>query len=249
MLPRKLFKETKKHVIAYLDMLGTSDKISKDNDNLDLNILHKIYSDILQYRDDFKTINIKIFSDNIVISKELSEDPVEELKDVLLLIYFTSNFLTYSLYENWLVRGGITIGNLYIDNIMIWGKGLVRSYKLEDKLSIYPRVIIDNKIINRNTFYNNIFLGRQDHPPFFEFDFDGILYINYLKTVNRLKPIDNNRYKDINIFIIKEFKDNINNDSILQKIQWTINYLNNYYDSIGLSEYKIDIANLNIETI
>lgn len=45
----------------------------------------------------------------------------------------------------WLVRGGITIGDFYIDDMFVWGAALVKAYELEEKIAVYPRVILDEK--------------------------------------------------------------------------------------------------------
>ena len=43
----------------------------------------------------------------------------------------------------WLLRGGISIGQLLIDDVMVWGETLLKSYYLEDKIANYPRIISD----------------------------------------------------------------------------------------------------------
>ena len=42
----------------------------------------------------------------------------------------------------WLLRGGISIGQLFIDDVMVWGEALLKSYYLEDKIArSYPNQI------------------------------------------------------------------------------------------------------------
>ena len=48
----------------------------------------------------------------------------------------------------WMLRGGVAIGQLYIDEVMVWGKALLTAYELEDKVANYPRVIIDEDVVN-----------------------------------------------------------------------------------------------------
>ena len=53
--------------------------------------------------------------------------------------------------HNWLLRGGITIGDLYIDDVMVWGTALLQSHDLESGAAFFPRVVIDSSpdVLNR----------------------------------------------------------------------------------------------------
>lgn len=55
----------------------------------------------------------------------------------------------------WLLRGGISIGQLFIDDVMVWGEALLNAYYLEDKVANYPRIIIDKNIVSE-IIQNNI---------------------------------------------------------------------------------------------
>lgn len=47
-------------------------------------------------------------------------------------------------FDFWL-RGGITIGELFIDNAVVWGTSLIEAYAIENNLANYPRVIVSKK--------------------------------------------------------------------------------------------------------
>ena len=48
--------------------------------------------------------------------------------------------------DGFLIRGGVTHGNLYIDDTLVWGKALLDSYYMEDHIASYPRVVVDEKV-------------------------------------------------------------------------------------------------------
>ena len=95
-----------------------------------------------------------------------------------------------------LVRGGISIGEVYIDrqgNNPIFGPGLVRAYELESKEAIFPRLVIDDKLLDDKLleeFKNNPKLtqfGADDYAARELFSFlrtgdDGIVFLDYVKA-------------------------------------------------------------------
>ena len=72
----------------------------------------------------------------------------------------------------WLLRGGISIGQLFIDDAMVWGEALLKSYYLEDKIANYPRIIIEKKVVNEI---------KQDSQlcEFIRKDFDNLLFFEF----------------------------------------------------------------------
>ena len=144
----KQIKETK-HIIAYLDFLGVKKRICSGDTEF-INQLKFIYHKAKQNCqkvnscvDNSKLAPIKqqIFSDNIVFAQEIySEDNVYQVFNFIL---FVSAYLHQALLAGFLVRGGITIGDLYIDNTFVSGKALIKAYQLESQIAIYPRVVVD----------------------------------------------------------------------------------------------------------
>jgi len=57
------------------------------------------------------------------------------LKNLKILIFACS---AVGDYVGWLFRGGITIGEFYINDTIVWGLALLRAYELEEKIANYP---------------------------------------------------------------------------------------------------------------
>ena len=68
-----------------------------------------------------KDIQFKIFSDNIIIAKRVSEDKEQRMKDIRSLLMCAGHLqeLAASDSVGWMLRGGITIGQLFIDDVMV----------------------------------------------------------------------------------------------------------------------------------
>ena len=168
----------KKYVVAYLDILGITARIKGcvESQTEALNVLHNLYASICELADPktgikkYSDIKFKIFSDNIIIAKELTLNPVD---DVVTLLNCVSNFLCFSIGDGvgWLVRGGITIGNFFIDDMIVWGPALVRAYELEDKLANYPRVLLDTPIVD-------LLKSKSQGTDYISRDFDGMTFLN-----------------------------------------------------------------------
>ena len=128
-----------------------------------------------------------------------------------------------------LIRGGITIGYCFSDNLMVWGKALVRAYEIESTIAIYPRIVID-------PFADELFdfLANSKYKKIICRDFDGLYFIDilFLPQASKILPflellIDDNTRR-INDLDDKNLKER-------QKLKWLQNYYYEKYDDIKKS--------------
>lgn len=138
------------YVIAYIDMLGTKKRIESGESTLTLRCLHQLYTEIIKaYTGEAlksEHLRIKIFSDNIIIAHPILNHDIFKTSCLNQMIAFAASFQIMAMFYQWPVRGGITIGKLYIDDVLVWGSGLVRAYQLESSAN-YPRIVIDKDIL------------------------------------------------------------------------------------------------------
>ena len=118
-----------------------------------------------------------------------------------------------------LIRGGISVGTYFSDELMIWGKGLVKTYQLENQIAVYPRIIIDPK--DKKLFaaacepFGNVLLNE---------DFDGICFVDPFlwkdikRHENMLRELLCENVKQLKAAHKKDFK-------IEQKLLWFNRYL------------------------
>ena len=73
---------------------------------------------------------------------------VEDMEErAFVSIIFFSALLQLNMWiNNLLVRGGISYGDFFSDEKMIWGNALIGAYKLEGQIAIYPRIIVEPEI-------------------------------------------------------------------------------------------------------
>ena len=133
------------YYVAFLDLLGCRSIIEKDTQDENLNNIYRIYKSwlgIFGNYGSFKSIQVKIFSDNIVLAIKCKNSNAIEL-----LLEVVSCLVQHFLECGYKVRGGITKGKLYIDNVLVWGKALVDAYELESEGAETPRIVIDKNLL------------------------------------------------------------------------------------------------------
>ena len=171
----------------------------------------------------YNRIKTKIFSDNIVLTIPL--DSEHDIDGITCLLKFVAIFQHYAaIQSNWLIRGGITIGELFIDDLLVWGPGLVRAYKLEDSIAIFPRIIIDRNILE--------IIGANHF--FFYQDIDDQFFLNFLNFMAYRDSENNDNFIAV---IQKSFdgllaeiriSDGKYDERAHQKLQWYKNYINSW---------------------
>lgn len=167
---------------------------------------------------------IRIFSDNIIISipAYLKESKKNYQRTSETIFTLTAILIKNFALEGILLRGGITCGNFFSNNELVWGTALIRAYNLENKHALYPRVIVDNNLLeNLNITGNNkIFFSTLNR--FLTKDFDDTYFIDFVRY-----SLSDDILKDIDELI--DSKKPIYEDDpldVIQKKSWYINFLN-----------------------
>lgn len=137
-------------IVAFIDVLGSSEMIMK-NAQESLEIVHNAYTESIDlfkriFGDNGKIPSVKIFSDNIVVAVPRENNLIQTAFTAVAIMsaIIQVQFLKHSL----LTRGAICSGSYFSDDLMVWGTALVKAYKLENSIAIYPRVIVDPKLVS-----------------------------------------------------------------------------------------------------
>ncbi len=218
--------------IAFIDVLGAKELIN-ENSEASLNLLHECYELTTKSFADTENNfllkpNVKIFSDNIVISLPYNDtDDDNSIHSAYSLFIFCSIFQFYCLSNGILTRGAITFGSFFQDDLMVLGKGLLRAYELESNVAIYPRIIIDPEL-------NDIteLLLRPAKSNFIQKDFDGFYFIELLN-----EKLSNYWKNEIDIYIsenLVKIEKAHTNAKVLQKLNWLHNYLSRKKNLINI---------------
>lgn len=213
-----------KYLIAYIDFLGMKKMMQNGNGMRSLLVIKKLLSNAKKRAELISDINllnsfdIRVFSDNLIIAIKtdysILREQIISLVNLISLIQFEALFqFEYTL------RGGITIGELYIDDSIVWGTGLIDAYNIENTIANYPRVIIDSEVIKA---YDNADETRINLYAIIKKDFDGFWYVNFYWAQPSLKLIP-----QLSISLQDMLRNNIyDSDRVKQKINWIIRTFN-----------------------
>ena len=215
------------HYVASLDLLAGKALIYNDEQFEHLNRINNIYTSwitIGKHATFAEKLKIKIFSDNIIIATENTGQ--RSLED---LLEFVGDMAEHFLSCGYKLRGGLAKGELYIDDIFVWGKGLVSAYLLENDSAIYPRILISDSV------YADI-SDRTKNRMIIK-DIDSLYYFNYLKGYGKgakgyLKTIDTALDK-----VTAELSQENLDIKVRAKLGWLENFLKEN-KSYWLSELK-----------
>lgn len=223
------------HVIAFIDILGFKEHIEK----ITSNVQHaQVIHDCLTYLSDVKKDiyeseypltdligkEVSVFLDSIVLSY-----PLNETSAVFYLLLDVIHIQLELMAKGILLRGGITVGQLYHKNGVVYGPAMNEAYRIESKNAIYPRVVVD-----KNVLIEGVKNGYHSSEEEFKYissllmtDEDKQLAIDFMYQYQEVN--DEGTYKEllekIREVIIKEIDLQVN-PSVLQKYIWLKQYFN-----------------------
>lgn len=214
------------YLIAYIDFLGTKERMKKDNNCKSLYEVKFILNKVREKASFIKSINdinqfdIKVFSDNIIIGLKIQEEIIND--QIISLINLVSLLQFEALFQfDYPLRGGITIGEMFIDDSIVWGTGLIEAYNIENTIACYPRIIISPQIIDR---YNSSDEKSINILSLLEQDSDGLWFVDFLMAVPNIRIIPNLSFAILQL----AYKYVDQNAQVKKKINWILHYFNSY---------------------
>ena len=231
-----------KSVVTFVDILGYRELISTTQTKRDsadlLKRLHSALSKSRQYIDpEFRAAAssfysakdksaMRAFTDNIVIGRPVRFDAHIELAAALREIsYFQLTMASHGFF----VRGGVAIGSLYMDDIAVFGSGLLEAYNAEVHAARDPRIVLAGSAqlaVNR-------FLKSGDSGDITAFnsyvlrDLDGQYFVDYLSTIFREDGgIHLNELQEHRRVVSEKLASHRDEPSIWSKYRWVANYHN-----------------------
>ena len=173
--------KTKEYVAAFIDVLGATKMIDADSEK-SLNVVHEVYNQALRSRDKLYNVEniaslkpiVKIYSDNIVVAVPTD---VGNAFSAFLSVAILSGLIQHEfLHHKCLVRGGIAMGDFFADDLMIWGNALLDAYYIESNISIYPRIVIHPKTVEKLQL--TVDARKQ---KWIKQDADGFFFVDYMQ--------------------------------------------------------------------
>lgn len=168
-------------LVLFLDILGFREIIADTRSNPE--ILKRILGaidEIGEFRQPnvHESKRVSQFSDSIVVSFAISEESA---------VFWLVNDLALTIINlvdaGFLVRGGVTVGDLIHTGHYLVGPALVRAYEMESRLAVNPRVIFDPILLTAARKYHAKHHTPDEEEQFvlglLATDVDGQLYFNY----------------------------------------------------------------------
>jgi hypothetical protein len=174
-----------KTLLVYLDIMGFKDLIEEsatDSTRVDL-IIHTLRrmkrQAEIQMPGALKTkTKTQNFSDLIVRATypQPHQNLIQQISGECWLLAAVQCDLVVS--NGVLLRGGMCLNDLYMDDDLVFGPALVTSYQLGERVAMFPRIVIDPPImdsekLNPTLQLFNVFIARGD---------DAAYFIDYLYT-------------------------------------------------------------------
>lgn len=137
-----------RRVVAFYDIMGWRDKIADAGDDIEkvttLKNMVRLFSFLREQNPNPAELAVRVstFSDNVVVSMAMHK---HSLGTMLLRLAVTQ----YGAAKiGFLIRGGVTIGNILHDENVVLGPALNRAYHLENKIADKPRIVVDSELVN-----------------------------------------------------------------------------------------------------
>ena len=161
------------YFVTFIDILGFSNMVEKDCNGPPDNVyflpkLIDLYESMQKNRNDAGGLSFTQFSDSIVLSQRYSAEGFRDFAEQVISFQHTL------LIQGVLCRGGLSYGKHYERANLLFSEALIKAYELENQQARYPRIVIDNDLID-------LLSPRGMVPsPIIVREADGALFLDYL---------------------------------------------------------------------
>ncbi|MGG2469320.1 hypothetical protein ACOV1W_16470 [Paraclostridium bifermentans] len=220
-------------VVVFMDILGFKEMVldpnRKDNLFYVMNYFkwtgESNYTGLLKENDLGKEVTV--FSDSIVISYDakIQGQVFYILLDIIRIQLDLAN-------RGIILRGGVSIGELYHNRETIFGPAMIKAYELESKNAIYPRIILDQKLLDyayeNPSDHHNSEQEMEYILSLIEMDKDGYWYTDFLSQEGELD------YQSDIVYIFDKLKEitskgiKSSNESVKEKYLWLDSYIKSF---------------------
>jgi len=248
-------KMYQKAIVTFIDILGFSELVKKskaETINKALDIVEKYTSPIViddeVEKDDIA--EVISFSDSVIRIRKIETEKNKQypggilFQELISMVHAQGELIDFDI----VVRGGITVGDIYIAGGRVFGPGLISAYELESKFALHPRIIIDPYLIQEHK--KNQFLKAEWHSVNDEHEIfgrmlrqgdDGVWFIDYARALegeldeHETYPIFLRRHKEV---ILKGATMHSKLNSILRKYVWMAFYHNQIVNNLKVKVLK-----------
>jgi hypothetical protein len=175
---------------------------------------------------------LKAFTDNIVIAWPIRDDAEIEIGQAITKLM---QFQFSMSLKGFFIRGAISIGNAYVDDIAVFGDALTEAYIGESKLARDPRIVLTETSVAVTKKHLDYYGNLRHSPQAVDLlsDSDGQWFINYLESV--MIAVDEagpfyDEFEQHKKAVEAKLKKYSNDPVIFSKYMWVANYHNFFCD-------------------
>lgn len=224
-------------IVIYLDLLGFRAQMASvaqnptEADHL-LSQYHDVVGTLITNRikpESPEILRYRLFTDNIVLAIPFGHSDGEW--PIGLATMTAAEIQLRLSVHGWFVRGGIAVGDFYIDDELVFGPALVEAYDLESRLARDPRIILSQTVQKLVQHYSGYYSNPHHSPQNSDvlIDSDGQAFVNYLgaplawthKTSILTKPLKTHRQQ-----VLTRLEQHRNDPAVWSKYRWTASYHN-----------------------
>jgi hypothetical protein len=252
------------HVVGFIDFLGFSQLVQRmDRDPTLIDDIYAILSRLDEEEEgqgfghliQMGVADVSVVSDSIFFSLSMDKwsklgggrEPAWAYLTTLEAIYYLQRYL---LKRGIITRGGVAVGSLLHHQNVIFGPALVRAYRLESQLALFPRVIIDPPVLERFAASvaasgREAFMDTLTHRmnSITKRDADGLIFIDYLHAHAMAIERDiGSLFEDIRAEIDQALVSAGSNIHVFQKVCWLANYYNESLTRLTSEDNGADIS-------
>ncbi len=258
-----------KYFVCFLDVLGFREYVMNNKqEKIDkyFTTISDLKKSILNIRSK-KDIGFIIISDSVILSLPMEDGFENNIRNIRTLCVAIQKIQFELALENIWIRGAISFGDAYFnkDQNQIVGKAYIKSYDLENRVAVFPRVIIDSNLIYELQYEENAafinYVNNKGSKTGEEYDVEkhNVLFDWY--SPRRNNSSNNKLIKDVSLFIdylapafksmdsfrfiVQNIKENIYKDNVVYlKFKWVLDYLVdscNYHLQHGLDLDTIEL--------
>jgi hypothetical protein len=252
-------------VITFLDVLGFRDLVGRTDDPAEVRRVLRLLRGFASQPDplapedgdadgpvDFEMTRSIAFSDSIVRIRFFDTDyPTGALfHEVIDLLHAQGELAGHDV----LVRGGVTVGQVYLEGDLVFGPGFVRAYDLESQFANHPRIVIGPEAFTALRSDPRLRAGHHDLDDEIHYQRsllrrgdDGFWFIDYLFAIRSEMDEPDNfpalvaQHRSL---IITHANAAPANSRVLQKYLWLAGYLNDVTERAGLPALRIGQADI-----
>jgi len=132
-----------RRVVAFYDVLGWRNHIERAGQRAEqIGLLRRLILKTARTARMDRGLDLRVstFSDNVVVTQKPGTATPQLLMQLAI-------WQLAGAVNGFLLRGGVTIGNIIHEDEVVFGPGLNRAYYLESKIAVYPRIVLDELCI------------------------------------------------------------------------------------------------------